>query len=256
MLQSRVPFSEFVLSTYQGKVDLPNRQLQEKVRDFIDLVKYRSREKSIETACQSLKDDLFELMMGMYKQMDEAIIDKVDQYVATVLTQQCRHQSPYDQLQATYIKNLELYLDMVSQLKPSIVEHQSELSSLSSSISYQDLRTILVSLFPNAHTNNELQLLDAVLAFDFALVTTNLVTQEELTLDQEEIQSLEQLLNDSLEDVGVYMALLHLWQPSDDQEGQLYRNIKIRLAAHELADDQGIHATRDSLQQYLNDDSA
>jgi hypothetical protein len=255
MLQSSVPFSEFVLSTYQGKIDLPNRQLEEKVRDVIDLVKYRSRKEGVEEACRSLKDDLFDLMMEIYKLSDKAIIDKTDQYVITELNQQRKHQSIYHQLQHTYINNVELYLDMVRKLKPSIVHHQSELSSLSSSISYHDLRTILVSLFPNAHTDNELQLLDAVLAFDFSLIATNLVMREELMLDDEEIHSLEQLLNSSLENVGVYMALLHLWQPSDDQEGQLYRNIKIRLAAHELADDQGIHATRDSLQQYLNADS-
>ncbi len=91
--------------------------------------------------------------------------------------------------------------------------------------SYNEFLSVLSTL-----GNNFVSFFKSSLYVDVYSIITKLVLEKEITLDSEQVKTLNQSLFQSAEEFGYYSSVIGIWTPSEDDEFVLARNIKIRLA--------------------------
>lgn len=222
------------------------QEVQSSFDSLIDLIQLRVNRDGVEGAMNSLLEKVFELRMMLIPEL----LDEKDHhdFLDFVLDRQLEIQDqPADQYDQFYADVLAVlhhisYQNFLS-VRPKLAQYPSPFEYRAKNHTAMPtlpaLREALPYLgAPEAFYN----LLEASLKADFNGMLYELLQSDRLPFLQEHKKEIVQLAFKYTEEMGFYSALLDLWKPEEEDEQPLVRNVKIRLAVHQLSSSADTHA--------------
>lgn len=253
MLQTQSPIGKFISLTYQEPDFLNNSLFKEKVENMVDLIKIKTQTRGIEHTSHSLQNDLFDIRIelvkflfqqpGLLKIFEKKILDEIsNKYYLS---------GPNKKLGQAVADSLEVYFKMFSHLSNIVSEGLADnLSSMNDIPSLNGLKYLL-SLQPSKDVENYILWIEASLNFDYALIVSDLVFANTLSLKSNEIDQLELFVKKSIVDFGSYSILTNFWHPDLEDEIQLIRNIKIKAATLEIENGKSHSSSSEALHKFI-----
>ncbi|MCD4744894.1 MAG: hypothetical protein K8R58_01185 [Bacteroidales bacterium] len=253
MIQYQSPIGEVILYNYWNREKISETNFVfKKIENLIDLIIYRTTTKGVNHTSSTLKDELFELRIEFLNLLNikEEFFKKIDSFIIEEITSKYNQLENLGELGITYINCLETYFKVITPITNELIENFNEPNSLHELPSYQDFKSIL-SLIPGNEKNIFSDFVNSSLLFDYCLIVSELVFKEELKLSGSETKNLSMLLYSSIENFGIAAYNIGLWKPNFEDEEQIIRNIKIRLAVQETLKSDNMSYSLDYLKEHL-----
>ncbi len=236
MLTTKAPIGEIINYIHKNPNSYGDQAFFKKVEDLYDLITIRTNKHGINDSLESLLGYTFELKIEILK--NPALVDKtfkglnkgIEDRIEKQFNESTKYK--YKALELAFVSALNIYKQIANSIiKNAPEEIMMDVKNLSS-VHYDEYIAILKGL-PGIESQFNIALVNSSLTFDYALIVSELVFSNELKLKKSEIETLCSLLKNSIEDIAIYSNAFRLWTPSDSDETQWMRNIKIRISAFE-----------------------
>lgn len=235
MKQYKTPTGILLIHSYQENLDIYSPVLREKIENFIDLTKYRTEKNGVIDSAASLKEEIFDIRLEFIKlfNLPNEYFKTLDKSIAQNIWMTYPNRSNHKLLNEAVVLGLKTYFKIVSPIISKVEKDFGFTDKLfvPENVNYHTVDA-LAAIYPGDLFLKFKQWLDASLTFDFALVLSELIFNEELKLKKQQIDTLIKLLKSSIEDFGFLSSLFGAWAPDFEDEEQIIRNIKIRVAAY------------------------
>ena len=234
MLQTQSPIGKLILLTYKEPNLLENSILKEKVENLIDLIKFKTQTRGIAHTASTLQNDLFEIRIELLSVLlkESNLLKRFEEIILQQISNKYYLTGEHKKLGQRIADSLEVYFKIFSHLSVIISKEIANNSIDSSQIpSLTNLRSLLtLQPQPTKEIENYISWVEASLNFDYALIVSDLIFFDSLTLNKTVIIELEAFIKKSITDFGAYSMLTNFWHPEVDDESSLIRNIKIIAA--------------------------
>jgi len=213
---------------------------------LIDLIKKRVDRDGVEGAMHSLLDEVFELRMLVIPILLEQKTqeDLTDFVLDRQLALRDQPTDQYDQLFADVLKVLHQISYPHLQSLPPQLEKGNSAAAFDGKAGYVSpkLPTFRATLSYVGAPKEVYELLESSLKADFNGILYELLRSGRLPFLSKYKKEIVYGTFKHTEDFGFYSALLNLWKPDNNNEGELVRNVKVRLALYQL-DHSSHHST-------------
>lgn len=235
MKQYKMPTGILLVYSYQESLDIYSPVLREKIENFIDLTKYRTEKNGVLDSAVSLKEEIFDIRLEFVKlfNLPNEYFKNLEDSISKKIWMTYSNPSRYKSLNEAIVICLKTYFKIVNPIISKVEKDFMIANKLftSENVNYHTIDA-LVAMYPGDLFLKFKQWLDASLTFDFALVLSELILNKELKLKKQQIDVLIKLVKSSIEDFGFLSSLFGAWTPDEEDEQQIIRNMKIRLAAN------------------------
>lgn len=234
MIATKAPIGEIINYIHKNSDSYLENGLLKKIEALIDLIIIRTDKKGIDEALNSLQDNIFELkfeIINNTKLVRDTFKDLNDT-IENRIKKQFNKTTKHKYLEQAYVNAINIY----GQIAEAIIEKVSNTPFVAinnlPSYKYDHIVTFLKSL-PGKESQFILSYIKSSIDLDYAFIVSELIFNNELKIKNAEIDNLCLLLKNSIEEFAVYSKAFNLWSPSDSDESQWIRNIKIRISAFE-----------------------
>ena len=236
MRQFKAPTDILLIHTYQDILDIHSSVLREKIENFVNLAKCRTEKNGVLDSVVSLKEEMFYIRLEFVKlfNLSNEYFKNLDNSITKKIWTTYSNPFRYKSLNEAIVVCLKTYFKVVTPIISRVGKDFANTGKLfiPENVNYHTLDA-LVAMYSGDMFLKFKQWLDASLIFDFALILSELILNEELKLKKQQIDILVKLLKSSIEDFGFLSSLFGAWTPDSEDEEQIIRNIKIRLAANQ-----------------------
>ena len=236
MKQFKAPTGILLIHSYQDNLDIHSPVLREKIENFVNLAKCRTEKNGVLDSVVSLKEEMFYIRLEFVKlfNLSNEYFKNLDNSITKKIWTTYSNPFRYKSLNEAIVVCLKTYFKVVTPIISRVGKDFANTGKLfiPENVNYHTLDA-LVAMYSGDMFLKFKQWLDASLIFDFALILSELILNEELKLKKQQIDILVKLLKSSIEDFGFLSSLFGAWTPDSEDEEQIIRNIKIRLAANQ-----------------------
>ena len=237
----RMPFGQVIILGYKEHLIPRDTRVYGEIENVLNAVKTLVHQKGVSATCESIFDELLtvRVQLTQYLKHEPALVEKLQQQFTEsgVAEAEEIYHTGLTRLSAFCHDALEVYQKVSSGFEPHFPEglnvSEKQVKNIDQAVSFDTIKQLPL-IYPSKDLDHLGHWIEASLKLDYAFITTDLVLDGSLELDNNELKALQALFKDSIEDFGFYSVLLGIWQPEEEDEAYLVRNIKIRLAAHEL----------------------
>ncbi len=234
MITTKAPIGEIINYVYKNPHSYKDRDLLKKIESLIDLIIIRTNKNGINSALESLLDDIFKLRFDIINDSElvTSIFEDLNSAIEDRIKQQFNKSTKHKELEQAFVNAINIYGQIASSIIAKISNKPFVAINNLSSYQYDDIVVLLNSL-PGRESQFILSYIQSSITLDYSFVTSELVFDNELKLKNSEIEYLRSLLKNSIEEFAVYSNLFDLWTPDECDESQWMRNIKIRISTFE-----------------------
>lgn len=215
-----------------------HQDIQRSFENLIDLIELRVERDGVKEAMHSLLDKVFELRMKIIpvvleeKSQEDFLNFVLDRQLALKDESSDYHDNLYAEIlvilhQICY-QHLQALSPRLKNYGSQIEKGAKDQSAIPSLLAYR------TALQYSGAPKEVYNLLEASLKADFNGILYELLKNKRLPSLGKHKKEIVQEAFIHTEEFGFYSALLNLWKPSENKEHHLLRNIKIRLALHQL----------------------
>lgn len=226
MISTDTPLRDIVNIVHKDPTSVDSEILRSQIEHIIEFIIINTKHNGVESTSIEVLDDLFKLRLELIRSSEllRDFLSKIDQSVEEWILEQYNRRPSYPDLEQAYVSTLAIYKEIMSSAHEE--SPTDENISIESIPSYSDFNLILKS-FPSGEQHMLLEYIKASLILDYCLITSDLVLSGELELIDSERKKLIELLKNNIELFGAYLNIYNRWTPSENNETQWERNIKI-----------------------------
>lgn len=201
-----------------------------------------------------VQDSIFRLRILLLKYLmkHQEIINKLKTFIAEEILIKKYLMSENEELARTTSDCLSVYYEVFHGLTPVYMNIDKEIEEIFPESEKPSIRNYLLMLHTTHESSQLISLLLSSVNFDYSLILADLVFQKKVTISNEKVKNLEKLMKESITDYGASVATnLKIWEPDNDDERQLIRNIKIKIAKSDIENNKGKRVTLDELKSFI-----
>lgn len=234
MITSKTPVGEMINFLYKNDGFYKEKPLFKEITTLVDSIIIKSKENGVNEALKSSTDDLFKLRLEIINDtnLSQDIIDDLNILIQERIEFQFSHNTNYKALEFAFVSALDVYGKISLNRKDFSSEDFFNSIKNIPQLNYTNFISLLKSL-PGKESKLILSYLNSSISLDYALIVSELVFDDKLNLKKSEIDNLISILKNSIEDYAVFSYRFGFWSPSDEDESQWIRNIKIRIGLFE-----------------------
>lgn len=230
MIKVGFPLYDLVTLAEQSSEGL-DKGLASDIERLVDLTIFRTEKLGVVEASNSLTGDFinFRLEIVQKQALITEYFENAEKWISETILEQYEGKPRFVVLESTYVQSLDLYKSILNPLLSNLdLSLFGELPKIDSIDHFTDLIQSIPAGSVLLQQFNQLFKISAT--FDYALLTCALLFDEKLKVSAPERKILSDLLQETTEDYAVLLSLFGLWNPADEDERQLVRNVKIKLS--------------------------
>ncbi|RFC54869.1 hypothetical protein [Brumimicrobium aurantiacum] len=234
MVTTKAPIGEVINFLYKNDGLYKDEPLLRKIRNLVDLIILRTEKDGVEKTLGSLEDDLFKLRLDIINesQLLQDITKNINDTIQDRVIGQFDKTTNQKKLELAFVKSLKIYGEITENILDKIPNNSFSSIKNFPQLNYKSFIDLLQSL-PGKESQFIISYLKSSITLDFALIVAELIFDNKLKLKKSEVENLVLTLKNSIEEYAVFSNKFGLWNPSDDDESQWIRNIKIRISLFE-----------------------
>jgi hypothetical protein len=255
ILATKEPLGRIIaLAKIDDKI-FPQKALEQKAENLIDLIIIRINSKSIEEVSESLLQEIFELRLDVIELLLEEsehlnkYWDFLGQYISVNL-----QLAPYSSLSSTISSVLLSYEEITSPILTKILGNSTKEILDGFKInrpSYASLNHL--AFLPSAQLKYYKKWIDASLQFELGLILSDLILTGQVKISNERIENeLVNFLQKIIIRFGAYSIFTGFWTPSESNLSNTVNSMKILAATIELDNKISTKVSKDSLFEMIN----
>lgn len=234
MITTETPIGEIINFLYNNEKLFKNKVLSRKIKNLMDLINLRVKKDGVAYTLKSVEDNLFKIRLDIINdnQISKEITKNLNNTIQERINFQFSQNTSQKKLELAFIKSLSIYGEIVKNISDKLSQNTFSSIKKANQIDYNNFKDLLKSL-PGKENQYIISYLNSSIALDFAFILSEQIFDNKLKLNKIEIENLISLLKNAIEDYAVYSCYFGSWEPSDDDESQWIRNIKIRISLFE-----------------------
>lgn len=255
MLMLGTPLKEAAQRIRKNPASIEYGSLEKKISHLIQHVTAQVKKVGVVNAAILLQQELLSLRLDLFKSSEfiEVFKDEMGATIDDAIQDQFQNKPSFIDLERSYVLSLDICKQVSESISAKILSSTDFKVDLMPDLA--DINENLKSL-PSRESHIAKSYIESSLTLEYGLIVSDLVFIKDLIISEHEIDSLTWLLKNSTELYAAHSIVLQMWLPSEDDESQWIRNIKIlgsRLLAS-VADKENLTSAKNSneLESLLN----
>lgn len=234
MITTETPIGEVINFLYKNDSFYEEKPLFKEIRNLVDLIIIRSKKDGVAKTFKYLESDLFKLRLDILNESNlfQDIIGDLNNSIQERIKFQFKKTTNHKNLELAFVNSISIYGEISSNLIELLPEKSFNSFKHLPQLNYEDFTDLLRSL-PGKESKLILSYLNSSISLDYALIVSELIFDDKLRLKKSEIENLILILKNSIEEYAVFSYRFGFWSPSNEDESQWIRNIKIRISLFE-----------------------
>ncbi len=199
--------------------------LREKLVNLVELLIFKSKNKGVSLAIQSLIEESFEVRMLMVSHLlgHPSEMNEMQERILSEITTQSYSQDKGN-LSKIYCDTLSIYYQILAPHAEKLSQSEAKTLDLTQ-YNYRIFKQLILSNSASPYSDVILNQLDFGMYYDLASILGHLVLENKLELDPSEVNLLSQIIRNCFEGFGACAIKLELWEPEPEDASYLVMNI-------------------------------